>query len=280
MTQLSLTIHNQSGDVQNIAILQKLPNSPAVPLIWFSQQINNTNQHTYKWNVTWGLNWGTTDAPLAQGVMFSSGGTVVACEPDGQTGVNSMSLSYENSDFASSATGHQAIKEGSLLVTTDKSFTVQDAQFMAISVYMDNKPALAIHGRPNGSVLFDTHPTYYVCVTDDAEGIAVDANFMSSATPIVFADGTTNLEYVLDNTLAFNPSSTDGAFSAKRGSDKTARSAVVLDVEIYNEAGSGNPVSFGTMIGGHPLTVSNLTNAAAIVVGRSYQISVNGGRRR
>lgn len=204
MSKLSLSILNKSGEVQNVAILQKLPDSDtAYPLVWFAKKINDTNQDVFSWDVNWGLNWGTTDAPLADGVQFKSGGTLVPTDPYSANGLNAITISYQNDEFITQDPRHASTTPGGLIVTTDSAFTVSQAKLMAISVYLDGKPAIAMHGKPNGKFTFDTHPTYYLCVTDYKQGVAVDGSFLSNATQVQFSGGETALAYVLDEELTF-----------------------------------------------------------------------------
>jgi hypothetical protein len=75
-TQYTLNIANNSGEDQNIAVYQTLPSAGAIPVVWFSKQINNGNTFNFSWFINWGLTWGTTEAPLAPGVTFASKGVV------------------------------------------------------------------------------------------------------------------------------------------------------------------------------------------------------------
>jgi hypothetical protein len=70
-TDYVLTIINNSGDDQNIAVYQTMP-SDGDSVVWFSKQINSGNSATFKWSINWGLTWGTTDAVLGPGVTFTS----------------------------------------------------------------------------------------------------------------------------------------------------------------------------------------------------------------
>jgi hypothetical protein len=189
-----------------VAVYQDFPSITGLSLVWFSKNINDSNNNTFTWDIPWALNWGTTPAPLVPGVMWSSGGTPVEVYPNTTGGINEMTVSYSNGDFISKdPLNNPDIPLGSMEAITDTSFTVQQAANMSIAVYMNGLPTFAMQGRPNGKYLFDTHPTYYVCVTDHKVGVAVTGSFVSSPTKVVFAGGSTSLEYNLDGTLTFNP---------------------------------------------------------------------------
>ena len=205
MSNYSVSVKNSSGASQNIAIYQSYPNlSSGLPLVWIAKNINNENTNSFSWSVDWALNWGTTKQVLKPGVMWESGGTPRAVEPNQSGGPNKVNVFYQNGDFASSdAYNEDSIPAGSMDVSTDKSFTVSDAAKMSISVYMNGTPTFAMQGKPNGTYQFDTHPTYYLCTTDSKQGVAVDGNFVSSVKEVVFANGVTSLNFRLTETLDF-----------------------------------------------------------------------------
>jgi len=205
MSNYSVSVKNSSGASQNIAIYQSYPNlSTGLPLVWIAKNINFENTNTFSWSVDWALNWGTTKQVLKPGVMWESGGTPRAVEPNQSGGSNKVNVFYQNGDFASSdAYNEDSIPAGSMDVSTDKSFTVSDAAKMSISVYMNGTPTFAMQGKPNGTYQFDTHPTYYLCTTDSKQGVAVDGNFVSSVKEVVFANGVTSLNFKLTETLDF-----------------------------------------------------------------------------
>jgi hypothetical protein len=60
-------------------------------------------------------------------------------------------------------------------------------------------------GQPNGTFLFETHPTYWICTTKHKQGVAVSGTFVTNPLEIQFAAGVTALSYVLDDTLTFVP---------------------------------------------------------------------------
>lgn len=205
MSDYSLKVTNNSGASQNIAIYQVYPNlSGGLPLVWIAKNINNENNNTFSWQIDWALNWGTTSQVLKPGVMWESGGTPRAVEPNKTGGNNKINIYYSNNDFASTnAYNDPSIDAGSMDVSTDQSFTVAESEMMSVSVYMDGTPTFAMQGKPNGTYQFDTHPTYYLCTTDSKQGVAVSGNFVSSVKEVVFGNGVTSLSYQLTETLEF-----------------------------------------------------------------------------
>jgi nitrous oxide reductase accessory protein NosL len=204
MSNYSIKVTNNSGAAQNIAVYQNYPNIEGYPLVWFAKNVNNSNNNTFSWKIDWELNWGTSNQTLVPGVMWNSGGTPQAVEPNSSGGNNMMDITYSNGDFESGAVYNNTdIPKGSMEVATDTSFTVSESEKMSVSVYMDDQPTFAMQGKPNGKYLFDTHPTYYICVTDNKTGVAVSGTFVTSPTEAQFSEGTTALEFELSDTLQF-----------------------------------------------------------------------------
>lgn len=205
----SLSVTNNSGAAQPIAIYQEYPNLlGGLPLVWFTQTVNNGNEATYTWNINWALNWGTTPQPLAAGVLWTSGGPVQNMSPNSSSGNNAMGITHSADQFETNPLAYHDgnVGQGQMLVTTDTTFTVPMAELMSVSVYMDGKAAFAVQGKPNGKYLFSTHPTYYICVTQSKESVAISSTFVSSPTKFVFEPGITSLSFILDDTLQFKAS--------------------------------------------------------------------------
>jgi len=208
MTTYSISVTNASGAPANVAIYQSYPNlTTGLPLVWLLQTVNNGNKNTYNWSIDWALNWGTTPQTLAPGVQWSSGGPIQKMNPTTSGGTNSMGVTYTNSQFQTSPTAfnNPDVESGSMLVTTDTTFTVGQSSAMSLAVYMNSLPAFAMQGKPNGKFKFDTHPTYWICTTEAKQGVAVSGTYVSSPTQFQFADGVTSLNYTLNETLAFVP---------------------------------------------------------------------------
>ncbi|WP_455424553.1 hypothetical protein [Dryocola sp. LX212] len=208
MSSYSISVLNSSGAPANVAIYQTFPNLVGgLPLVWLLQTVNNGNTNTYNWSIDWALNWGTTEQPLAPGVQWSSGGPIQSMNPTTSSGNNKMGVTYVNGQFQTSPTAYHdpEVPSGSMLVSTDSTFTVPQSLAMSVAVYMNSLPAFAMQGKPNGNFLFNTHPTYWICTTDSKQGVAVSGTFVSSPTQFAFADGITSLKFKLDETLSFVP---------------------------------------------------------------------------
>lgn len=206
MSSYSISVLNSSGAPANVAIYQTYPNlKTGLPLVWLLQTINNGNTNTYNWSIDWALNWGTTEQPLAPGVLWSSGGPLQNMNPTAAGGNNEMGVTYSSGQFQTSPTAFYdpEVPSGSMLVKTDASFTVSQSLAMSLAVYMNSLPAFAMQGKPNGNFLFDTHPTYWICTTDSKQGVAVSGTFVSSPTQFSFTEGVTSLKFKLTDTLEF-----------------------------------------------------------------------------
>jgi len=203
--QYKLTVYNKSGANAQVAVYQNYPSLTGYGLVWFTQLIDNTNNHSYTWEIDWAVNWGTSSQPLVPGVQYTSGGQPVDMEPNSQTGINFVTLTYDGDFTMKNPIHSDNVPSGSMQVKTDTSFTVQQSEKMSVAVYMNGSPTFAMQGRPNGTYNFDTHPTYWLCITDSKKGVAVDGNFVSSPTKVEFKDGVTSLAFELNNENQFIP---------------------------------------------------------------------------
>lgn len=75
---------------------------------------------------------------------------------------------------------------------------------MQVAVFMDEKAAFVMQGKPNGSYFITTKPLYHIAVTDYKEGTVISANFMSHPAEVVFRGGATKVTGTLDHTLLFH----------------------------------------------------------------------------
>ncbi|MEX3901416.1 MULTISPECIES: hypothetical protein [Paraburkholderia] len=208
MSSYTISVLNDSGAPANVAIYQTYPNLKAgLPLVWLLQSVNNGNTNSYNWTVDWALNWGTSEQPLVPGVQWSSGGPIQRMDPTTAGGNNEMGVTYANEQFKTHpvAFNDPQVPNGSMLVTTDASFTVSQSQAMSLAVYMNSLPTFAMQGKPNGKFLFDTHPIYWICTTEAKQGVAVSGSFVSSPKQFEFAGGVTSLKFKLTDTLQFVP---------------------------------------------------------------------------
>jgi hypothetical protein len=215
----SLTINNQSGAAQNVAVFQVNSPSTGNSLVWLSQLISNQNSYPFSWSIAWGLGWGSTLQPLNVGVTYQSE-ALKTVQPNQASGVNELSITYEDGSFMSTTGSpyyNPNLKQGVMQIITDKTFTVAESCLMSVAVYMDNKPILASQGAPNSQYEFNTDTIYYLTVTDYPEGSVLPAfdqasspgnsvillNKISQPTRVEFADGQTETKYNLTDTLDF-----------------------------------------------------------------------------
>jgi hypothetical protein len=201
-TPYSLTIANTGSSPAQVAMYSTLPSEggSAHSIIMFSQQIDASDSHTYTWNLNWELGWGTSIVPLTNGVSFTSQGNPINVSPH-KGDQNGISITYDG-DFSSAGTTSSKLEDTHLKITTDDSFTKTDSAKMSVCAYLSDKPIFAMQGEPNGVYDLTTHPTYYLAVTDQKEGIAVSGTFISNAQKIEF-DGVFDLSCSLNDRNEF-----------------------------------------------------------------------------
>jgi rhizosphere induced protein len=213
----SLTIINQSGAAQNVAVFQVNSPSTGSPLVWLSQTISYEASHSFTWDITWGLGWGTTSQPLNTGVTYQSGAQTQVY-PNQADGTNELSITYETGSFMSKIAYYNSnLTSGEMLISTDQTFTVAEASNMSVAVYMYGQPILVSQGAPNSQYEFNTDTIYYLTVTDYLKGSVlpffaqesvlgsreVSLRKISQPTRVEFAVGQTEAKYNLNVTLDF-----------------------------------------------------------------------------
>ena len=53
MSNYSITIKNNSGGSQNVAVYQNYPDIEGHPLVGFAKNINNSNHNKFSWEIDW-----------------------------------------------------------------------------------------------------------------------------------------------------------------------------------------------------------------------------------
>ncbi|MEY3826344.1 MAG: hypothetical protein GPJ27_14660 [Microcystis aeruginosa L111-01] len=220
----SLTINNQSGAVQNVAVFQVNNPSTGIPLVWLGQTISNEGSYTFQWDITWQLGYGSTLYPLNTGVIYQNN-FKASVTPNDANGHNELSITYVSQSF-SATTGspycNAKLSSGVMRIITDTSFTVKQSLNMSVAVYMDQKPILASQGVPNSMYEFNTDTIYYLTVTDYpigsvlpvdnrrsfvqeiSEDVVIESgSVVSSPTQVVFNSGMTSWSYTLNDRLQF-----------------------------------------------------------------------------
>jgi len=216
----SVTIANNSGAPQNVAIFVATGLNQAFSLVWLSQTINDGGNHQFKWNEkAFGLGWGTTAQPIDIAGQFNSGHPPAVVEPYSAGGKNTLPVKYDNQSFMFGDTYYKNDLYNALVISTDTSFTVAQSLTMSVALYVDLFPALAIQGTPNTLYYFDlTQVRYFLTVTNLTSGavlpnMIMQASFYATSslaatmtTPVmlVFSPGVTNLQYELGGNLIFS----------------------------------------------------------------------------
>jgi hypothetical protein len=214
----SLIIKNSSGLSKTVAIYQIFPNSGTnFSLVLFSKLIpENVQPVTFKWEMDWGLNWGTSSDPLATGVAFAPGGLLVPTQPNLAGGINTLEITYENKSFTSKNSWHDlSLTIGKLQVITDSTFTAIQAGKMSVALYLNGNASVAFSGQPNSKYPIDvSNPAYYLVVTDLLESEVISVNGLAPITRAVmsnskelppFTTANPSQTYTLNTTLHFEP---------------------------------------------------------------------------
>jgi rhizosphere induced protein len=216
----SVQVVNNSGAAQYIAIfLVDASGGNEFSLVWMVNGANNGGGVSFSWDPTdFRLGWGSTPQPLSTNVLFTSGQPATAVFPATVGGYNVLPVLHNQYGFSSGNPYNKSSIYNKLEIITDSSFTVSDANNMAVALYVEQYPALAMQGAPNTIYYFDTAQiSYYLTVTDFALGVAlpqmsnslnnrrfsVSGSSMSTPVKIAFGPGSTDLKYILNGNLNF-----------------------------------------------------------------------------
>ncbi len=199
----NISITNLSKVDKTVAIYQEY-DTEGLPLIWISKRIPAGVQKNFCWSIDYGLSYGTTTTELRNGVSWSSSGPVHNVFPNEKGGKNSCSFTYESDAFVlGEPFNNEDVPLGSMEISTDKTFFAENSVNTSLSVYMNGKPAFAMPADPNGLYRFRATPTYFMCVTESKEGTAISGSYFSTSKEAKFKNGSTSLEFNLDQLLEF-----------------------------------------------------------------------------
>eukprot|EP01084_Bolivina_argentea_P255188 429135_1 len=200
-THYEIIVNNKSGANQMVALYQTDPTHQFKPLVWKQAGIANGGKGVYMWEVQWGLSWGESTAPLADGVQFIGKGRVINLDPSSKQN-NAVKITYDSNNkvWNVAAAENDALANGYLGAKTDTSFSIPEAKAknFCIDVTMQGEPVLAISGQPNAEYTFETHPKYWLAITQEKVGFAVTGTATGVATEVTFDNGVYNAEMFID----------------------------------------------------------------------------------
>jgi hypothetical protein len=197
----NLKVTNKSGMTQTAAVYQTYPNvtGHGFPLVWFSRMLSNGQPATFNWRVNWSLGWGTPGS-LKPGVVYLPSQTINV-EPGG---TNEVTLSYVGGTYEFTNPRHDpSLSNSQLAIITDESIPVTSD--LAVSIGMSGKPTFALQPiAPNSKYVFETTPTYYLCITQGPVGSVIDP-YSVHPTKLTFPPGVYSLCYILNDVFQFIP---------------------------------------------------------------------------
>lgn len=224
-----LTIENQSGSSRSVIIFHTNPPYSSNVLVWEKKFVPNQTKTTFSWNeACFSLGFGTVSPLLETGGTYTSNYDELM-SPNDSNGNNQLNINYVNGSFNPVSSIHNAsLNLGELQITTDTSFTVNDSQYLAVSLSIDKSPVLISQGMPNTYYQFSCHTTAYVAISSYAIGTILPriplpsslprtlhptqfsinraGNSLSSPTQLPFIAGEkTELFYTITENLTFIP---------------------------------------------------------------------------
>jgi hypothetical protein len=210
--QYALTVVNSSQQPRpQFAVFASLPvkaNYESVNVAWFAQEIDPTNQYTFRWSLEWAFVWSASGTDLNAGVTWQATGSRAA-NPDSAS-TSAVSFEYDGGDFSFRATeppqGQQP--DGSTLWILDApSVPTPSIEPSSVGVALEGRPVCVLEAGPNLRQTFTLHPTYYIDAGNYLAGQMVDGADLTAFQKLEYADGATALTATLnpDNTWTVVP---------------------------------------------------------------------------
>jgi hypothetical protein len=212
----SLTVINDSElPSPTFAVFATLPNESdyaTLSTAWLTQQIDESNQYVFTWDIEWGFAW---TAIGTQPKYQWTGSGSLAADPLSDTGCLA-DFSY-NGDFQLQP--GQGTPDGSTLWIVDApTVPLPTKQPSSVAVTLSGSPVCATNAGPNLGQTFTLHPTYYIDAGTYVKGQMVDGTSVTDFYELAFTDGNTALTATLqqDNTWTVE-SSKEIDFEARLG---------------------------------------------------------------
>lgn len=209
----ALTVVNQSQMQRpRFAVFASLPvkaNFESVSLAWFVQEIDETNQYTFRWSLEWAFVWSAQGTDAAAGVAWEATGRRAA-DPDSTTD-SAMAFAYDG-DFtfrtAEPPQGQQP-DGATLWILDDPGIPLPSAKPSSVGVALEGRPVCVLEAGPNLKQTFTLHPTYYIDAGNYRPGQMVDGSDLTAFQRLEYAGGATALTATLnaDNTWTVAPTS-------------------------------------------------------------------------
>ncbi|HZV74830.1 MAG TPA: hypothetical protein VFF79_14035 [Conexibacter sp.] len=208
----ALTVVNKSQlQRPRFAVFASMPvkaNYESVSLAWFVQEIDATNQYTFRWGLEWAFVWSAEGTDATAGVAWQATGSRAA-DPDSAS-TSAVAFEYDGGDFTfRTAEPPQGLSpDGSTLWILDEPrVPTPSVKPSSVGVSLEGRPVCVLEAGPNLRQTFTLHPTYYIDAGNYVPGQMVDGADLTAFQKLEYAHGVTALTATLnpDNTWTVAP---------------------------------------------------------------------------
>lgn len=289
---IKINVTNNSSSVQNFYFFQQPSVYSGGPQVYSNSLLSATimpsSVYTFLLNLQFyaGVQQQVTPPEVGKASGYSSAIQAINLTPAaGGTPVNNSSQMIVNPGLAlNPPVSDPSVQPGAFRIVSPSFNPTVTPYNGGSAVQMPNgQVVLSNFVSVNPLMNLDCQPVLKFYVQTGSYVAGTVMNFTSSSINAALCDATSgfttfNVLYNIDGTWSITPSVEKVAIHAQ-SSDRFLLSEGELNTKIYNEAGTG-VVSEGYAANTNlPLTISHLTNAAAINLLGTYQVSVNGAPR-
>jgi hypothetical protein len=182
--QYSITINNHASNSAYFMVFQNDPTNwapNALSLAWFSKFSNPspTARITFSWNVDTGFSWAET-GDLQPGIVFTASETY---DPTGPK--NMITLDYNGAyEFTNPSVGPDPAR-----FYLSETGNIPIKSKASVGVTMSGSTVYAVQARPNQSLTFSPHPSYFIAYGDYQEGDVIDVSTVNNPLELKYPTG-------------------------------------------------------------------------------------------
>lgn len=198
MSQYSVTIQNNSVHSSYFMIFQNDPaqwDPDAMAVAWFSKYSNPNQTVKFSWDVEWGFSWADIGT-IQPGIRYEES---ECYEP--KNGRTKVTLDYNGAyQFVDKVVGRDPAR---LYLEQSRNIPIRSSA--SVGVTMSGKPVYVTQARPNNSLTFSPHPSYFLAYGTYQEGTVIDVSTVNNILELRFPTDVFNLTTTLNADDSWEP---------------------------------------------------------------------------
>ena len=204
--QYKISVKNEQDQGRHIAIYADYPelssSADSYGVIFRSIPITPLGNNQLVWDLEWEIQWATSNEVLAPGTFFSQSGQKHPLLDEPQD-INSYKMRKTEFGFEIyDGTKKAGLPETDFELSSNGSWDQNPDTKTNICVLVGGSKCFALKAQPSTLTTFNTHPTYFICITDEKTGTVVSSSSVTIPTKVVFGDKT-NLQFTLTKQNTF-----------------------------------------------------------------------------